>query len=244
MLWVEGIAWADTWERRMQRELAHDSLSLTLLTSAHPRRCRMSMRLFSFHVCTFLHTGEPQTASKIMMAAVIRRNKGNCVCVCEWESIASTEQRVMSITEEHPTPYLQCVSSLVGVMRYRAWWQVHWWGLNGFSHGHTSSFTFCAHSYTHTQTIWCFCMSPLVAKEMGFSLTSRSVSLQHVTMATENLLKGLTALLVFRRKGFFVTVFADLNWSRECMCCAWFRVQLLYLPDAECWRVSFFECTF
>lgn len=66
-------------------------------------------------------------------------------------------------------------------------------------------------------------MSPPVAKEMGFSLTSRSVSLQHVAMATENLLKGLNAFAGVRERGFHVTVFADLNWSaaknvRVCVC--------------------------
>lgn len=61
-----------------------------------------------------------------------------------------------------------------------------------------------AHTHTRarTQTIWCFWVSSLVTKEMDFSLTSRSVSLQHVAMATKNLMKGLTASPVFGRKVF------------------------------------------
>lgn len=68
-----------------------------------------------------------------------------------------------------------------------------------------SSFTFCTQIQTHapepSDVSGCLHRSPR-KKGFFFLVTSCSVSLQRVAMATENLLKGLTALLVFRRKGF------------------------------------------
>lgn len=101
----------------------------------------------------------------------------------------------MSVTKEQPRPSLTAGFIIGGSDEI----------LNTLTHRLMSSFTFCTQIQTHapepSDVSGCLHRSPR-KKGFFFLVTSCSVSLQHVAMATENLLKGLTALLVFRRKGF------------------------------------------
>lgn len=149
------------------------------------------------------------------------------VCVCEYccacESIALTVQRVTSITKEHPPPShsLIRVRFIIGGSDEPGGKCTD--AIGPRYHVHTHRLARFPHTSTH-QTFDGICVSSLVAKEIGFSLASRSVNLQHVAMATGNLLKGLTSLsdsilLVWERKAFVWRCLLDLNKSKRVRVC-------------------------
>lgn len=89
----------------------------------------------------------------------------------------------------------------------------HWWEWWDTEQGGKYTDEIFTGSHIHTTNTLNFCTQPHTHHLMflhvstghqgnGFSLTSRMVSLQHVAMATENLLKGLTTSPVFERKVF------------------------------------------
>lgn len=142
------------------------------------------------------------------------------VHVCE----PLTAQKSTSITEKQspPVPY----------SRFH-----HWWGGNKMQKQNSpvrsqhdvlpsalKNLNHSTQSYTHTHTHWLVFLH-LSPRKWVFSLTYQSVSLQHVAMATENLLKGLTASLVFLRVFslvcvffFNAAIFANLNCPSPCEC--------------------------
>lgn len=115
IMWVEGSAWAETWERRIQRELAHDSVFLWL-ASAHPQRCRRSTRLLEL------------TSGKIMMATVTgverwwgwRGNKGK---LCHWLRERACELVVFHRTKSNVSHKGTTPPLTYG--RFHHWWK--WW---------------------------------------------------------------------------------------------------------------------
>lgn len=126
-----------------------------------------------------------------MRAAVIRGEHKLRPCLSErthlLQSPALTGQKYASVTGEQTNPLLT-VGFSVGGREERELDEI------------------APRSHEHTHIHVNHLMFLLVTKEMGFSLASRAVSLQHVAMATGKLLKGLTAS--HQCSGFHTTVFA------------------------------------
>lgn len=91
-------------------------------------------------------------------------------------------------SRSNSAPYLQSVS----LLEYgdRAGWQVHWRDRTTFSRKHTSAYSLSTRTRKTFDVSACLHWS---RRKWVFPLTSRSVSLQHVVMATGDLLKELTA---------------------------------------------------